>query len=788
MKQNGIDETFEALTGYAPWRWQSRWTHALAKGEARNVNAPTGCGKTALIAGWMAARITGGDGTPTRLCWVIDRRGVVDQIVADAERWARQAGKLGLDVAVSTLRGEKRTDVALDPSKPAVIVGTTDMIGSRLLMRGYGVSWKQHAQYAGLLANDTLIALDEAHLGRPFLDLVKTLAKRPDTRDLHAVGVSASLDDEEAAGPRLDDPDLEEALRKRLSAPKKIVRKPNAAPEEEALRLADARRRVLVIVRQPGRARRIARKLQERTKRRVLLVTGEQRTLERLRMHDELERWRRPAAEAQETEYLVGTTALEVGFDVTSDVLISDPTDAVGGQQRAGRLNREGASGDARLIICGKPTGYGPDESGRRKRSLAAERQTAAWLRGKADASPAALADAPETAKYPGAKTVPLTAEDVAALACTTRPAPAPRVPVEVLIHGIDAPERPRVEIAVREELDEIADAGGHAAAWPGSSLEAWRKHYGVLPVETASIPLDRVRSWLRNEQDRGDADAATGNRLGDGVPILEVRNGEPTRRSAEKIRQREPFPGSTLVFPTRWIDVDEWGSVEPRTARNEEPAPDAACAPGTGRTIELHEHRTGACFQATDTGPWRCIERTDERRTTAHADHRQTLREHRARTEAAAIRLIEALQIDDPGRTALIEFARFHDLGKTRPEWQRWFGAADEPEPLAHGGAPGNPALLAGFRHELASVADAGEPLSALGRALILGHHGRARPWMPVEAAGRDAGRGIRRIADGAPVVYETARALLGDYGLAYLATAAAAADVAGGPGKDPR
>lgn len=788
MKQNGIDKTFEALTGHPPWRWQSRWTHALAKGEARNVNAATGCGKTALIAGWMAARIAGGDGTPTRLCWVIDRRGVVDQIVADAKRWAMRAGKLGLDVAVSTLRGEKRTDVALDPSKPAVIVGTTDMIGSRLLMRGYGVSWKQHAQYAGLLANDALIALDEAHLGRPFLDLVKTLAARPDTRNLHAVGVSASLDDEKAAGPRLDDPDLEEGLRKRLSAPKKIVRKPNASPEEEALRLADARRRVLVVVRQPGRAQRIARKLQERTKRRVLLVTGEQRTLERLRMHDELERWRRPAAEARETEYLVGTTALEVGFDVTSDVLISDPTDAVGIQQRAGRLNREGSTGDARLIICGKPAGYGPDKR-RRKQSLAAERQTAAWLRGKADASPAALADGPETAKYPGAKTVPLTDEDVAALACTTRPAPAPRVPVEVLIHGIDAPERPRVEIAVREELDEIADAGGRAAAWPGSSLEAWRKHYGVLPVETASIPRDRVMSWLRNEQDRGDADAPAGTRLGDGVPILEVWNGEPRHRSAKEIRQQGTVPGSTLVFPARWLDIDEWGSVTPRTARNEEPAPDAACTPGTGRTIKLHEHRTGACFQATDTGPWRCIERTEERRNARRPDPRQTLREHRVQTEAAAVRLIEDLKIDDPeSRTALLEFARFHDLGKTRPEWQRWFGAADEPEPLAHGGAPGNPALLAGFRHELASVADAGEPLSALGRALILGHHGRARPWMPAEAAGRDAGRDIRRIADRAPVVYETARALLGDYGLAYLATAAAAADVAGGPRKDPR
>src|SRR5439155_7558970 len=80
-------------------------------------------------------------------------------------------------LAISTLRGQfaDNREWSADPSRPAVIVGTVDMIGSRLLFSGFGVGFKAKPLHAGFLGQDVLLVHDEAHLEPAFQKLVEAI-------------------------------------------------------------------------------------------------------------------------------------------------------------------------------------------------------------------------------------------------------------------------------------------------------------------------------------------------------------------------------------------------------------------------------------------------------------------------------------------------------------------------------------------------------------------------------------------------------------------------------------
>src|SRR5262245_2957251 len=177
-------------TDETPFLWQDELVAAFLRGEAvRVLDIPTGLGKTAVMAAWLVARGRGA-AIARRLVYVVDRRAVVDQATNVAESLrnyvkvnAELRAALGLDtrdLPISTLRGQHvdNREWLEDPAAPAIIVGTVDMIGSRLLFEGYGVSRKMRPYHAGLLGADTLIVLDEAHLVPPFEKLIETIAMR----------------------------------------------------------------------------------------------------------------------------------------------------------------------------------------------------------------------------------------------------------------------------------------------------------------------------------------------------------------------------------------------------------------------------------------------------------------------------------------------------------------------------------------------------------------------------------------------------------------------------------
>lgn len=178
-------ETLSAALGlkppHTPFRWQLYLLEKLVAGEhVQAIDIPTGLGKTAVMAVWLVAKIAGAP-LPRRLVYIVDRRAVVDQATTEAERlrnWLESAPeakrKLGLDPAellpISTLRGQfaDNRHWLSDPASHAIVVGTVDMVGSRLLFGGYNVSRKVRPYHAGFLGSDTLFVLDEAHLVPPF--------------------------------------------------------------------------------------------------------------------------------------------------------------------------------------------------------------------------------------------------------------------------------------------------------------------------------------------------------------------------------------------------------------------------------------------------------------------------------------------------------------------------------------------------------------------------------------------------------------------------------------------
>ncbi|WP_026443230.1 type I-G CRISPR-associated helicase/endonuclease Cas3g [Pseudacidobacterium ailaaui] len=189
---------FEILTGFTPMRWQQRlYDEYFANGALpSSVSMPTGLGKTAVMAIWLVALAqqmkSGQVSLPRRMVYVVDRRAVVDQATHFAEDLRANLQNieaielrdaLGLGEAealpISTLRGQfvDNRDWLEDPSHPAIIVGTVDMVGSRLLFEGYGVSPKMRPYHAGLLGADTLVLLDEAHLVPPFEALLAEIAE-----------------------------------------------------------------------------------------------------------------------------------------------------------------------------------------------------------------------------------------------------------------------------------------------------------------------------------------------------------------------------------------------------------------------------------------------------------------------------------------------------------------------------------------------------------------------------------------------------------------------------------
>ena len=505
-----FEQLFISLTGNKPFPWQTALYGRFIAGEIPSAcDLPTGMGKTSVIAVWLIALAQHPDRIPRRLVYVVNRRTVVDQTTDEVVKYRTAlltpqlsdlyqrlesmcalplAGDLltaGSPLSVSTLRGQlaDNREWSGDPTRPAVICGTVDMIGSRLLFNGYGVGFKSKPLHAGFLGQDTLLVHDEAHLEPAFQELLKAIEREQERSNefcsFRVMELSATsrgtqnsfeLSDAERNPPVLLPEHPTEPIHfvwRRQRAKKAIHLHENSDEKkladeiaDVALKFKDSTRAILVFVRKVEDVEKIVAKLRS-AKQATQQLTGTLRGLERDQLVKDpiFRRFLPNAVSDGRTVFLVCTSAGEVGVNISADHLVSDLSTFDSMAQRFGRVNRFGDRVDTEIHVI-HPVEFDDTNA----LDLRRRKTYDLLIVLKGDASPKALSELDSGERRAAFAPTPtiLPTSDILfdAWALTTIRGKLPgRPPVEPYLHGISGWEQPETKVAWRDEVSLITGA-----------------------------------------------------------------------------------------------------------------------------------------------------------------------------------------------------------------------------------------------------------------------------------------------------------------------------------------
>jgi CRISPR-associated endonuclease/helicase Cas3 len=633
----------------APFPWQRRLVRRILgedgghPGWPRFLALPTASGKTAAIdvavftLACQADAPSGARTAPRRIFFVVDRRVIVDEAferartlaaklaAADGGVLGRVADRLrelagGADdvrpLEVFELRGGIYRDDAWarTPLQPTVIASTVDQVGSRLLHRGYGVSWRSWPIHAGLAGHDALVILDEAHCSRPFHETLDAVARYRDwavespPAPFARVAMTATprpgvpgdevfrLDDEDRGNPEL-------GRRLRASKPARLLPPvPGKSGSSRLIQLlckeaekaaSGGARRIAILVNRVATARRAFEELDDRAGEKVLMV-GRMRPWDRDRL---IERWRPylaadPERKAHERPiFVVATQCLEVGANLDFDAMVTECASLDALRQRFGRLNRLGEDARARAAVAVAAD----DLKGDATDFVYGTALQATWSWLATEAGAAAEGDPaldfgidaldargreardrdPELADRlaPPAPEPPVMLPAHLDQWVQTAPAPAADPDVAVFLHGSES-GAPEVLVCWRRDLEippeEPQDREELRALWTDTVAQLPPSAAECMPV-----PLHVVQRWLRGEPDP----AAN---LTDVEGSAAIADDEAARQAEPEVRRRivlrwrgpedseiagpdrPPRPGDTLVIPAALGGWEVFGHIPP--------------------------------------------------------------------------------------------------------------------------------------------------------------------------------------------------------------------------------
>jgi len=723
---------FTAAVGSPPFPYQT----ALATGSVLPslLDVPTGLGKTeAAVLAWLWRRRRSDpatrSATPRRLVYCLPMRVLVAQTKARIEAIIRRlvaSGSLGSgEIRVHVLMGgEDDSRWYENPEADAVLIGTQDMLLSRALNRGYGMSRYLWPVHFGWLHNDAFWVVDETQLMGPGLATTAQLAglrrRIGSFGPHHTLWMSATL-----AGGSLDTVDHPRppdgfsrlALGSADRTCPEVVKRNHAAKAlrgmtiagsdknyaSEIARLAAEGSRtdglLLVVVNQVERAIEVFRGLRTMigAEAPTALLHGRMRPMDRER-HEHL------LAAGTGRRVVVATQVVEAGVDVSASCLLTEIAPWPSLVQRFGRCNRRGEVVAAQIVVVDRALDVEsalPYSLG----ELEAARTALAAL--GADASPDRLAG---IAFEPGASVrAVLRRSDLLDLFDTTPD-----------LMGADLDVSPYV----RDEAD--------------PDVDVWWYEFSDRPPDGLPAPQAREICRVRISAFR--------DFLSKSAAAWQWSSADGEWR---RVRAADVRPGTRILLPRDAGGYDDdlgWtGRVQdvptllghPAGAAGEESLDDEHRSFGSGTWISLRKHSADVARHASQLV--------------------ETLRD-----------VLEAAPVESVRKAAL-----WHDVGKAHPAFQTMLevnGAPAGPQAKSPGrggparyrvpagvwgnGMPPRDQVRPGFRHELVSAlawlsAHGGDEDADLVAYLVASHHGKVRTSirsMPREARPPEADRRFAR------------------------------------------
>jgi CRISPR-associated endonuclease/helicase Cas3 len=365
-------------------RESGEWLASGTPCESRLISIPTGLGKTAaVVLAWLWNRVVQPDtearkAWPRRLVYCLPMRTLVEQTRDEAERWLKahgllwdgkgpHEGKVGLHILMG---GEDAGEWDIHPEREAILIGTQDMLLSRALNRGYGMSRYRWPMHFGLLNNDCLWVFDEVQLmgaGLPTTAQLAAFRARLECGSpTHSWWMSATseldwlrtVDFDPATLPdaiKLEEADLE-AVKGIREAQKTVSRCEKTSKDAKALAteiLDTIKERdglTLVVVNTVKFARSLYSEINKQRKdapkdERPILLHSQ------FRPEDRAGQLKKVTEGEGKRRLVISTQIIEAGVDLSAATLFTEVAPWSSLVQRFGRCNRRGTEPGARIFL-----------------------------------------------------------------------------------------------------------------------------------------------------------------------------------------------------------------------------------------------------------------------------------------------------------------------------------------------------------------------------------------------------------------------------------------------------